>query len=42
MVNAGVDTRADVAGVSNARVCPRCGRPVARGPRAKWYSENCR
>ncbi len=24
------------------RSCPRCGRPVERGPRAKWCSESCR
>ncbi len=25
-----------------ARVCPRCGEPVRRGPRARWCSESCR
>jgi len=24
------------------RPCPRCGRSVERGPRAKWCSETCR
>ena len=24
------------------RTCPRCGRSVERGPRAKWCSETCR
>ncbi len=23
-------------------LCPRCGEPVRRGPRAKWCSETCR
>ena len=27
---------------SSERTCPRCGRPVQRGPRAKWCSDNCR
>jgi endogenous inhibitor of DNA gyrase (YacG/DUF329 family) len=22
--------------------CPRCGRPVARGPRARWCSNSCK
>ena len=26
----------------STRTCPRCGRPVERGPRAKWCSETCR
>ncbi len=26
----------------NVRACPRCGRSVKRGPRAKWCSETCR
>lgn len=24
------------------RLYPRCGRPLERGPRAKWCSESCR
>jgi endogenous inhibitor of DNA gyrase (YacG/DUF329 family) len=24
------------------RLCPRCGRPIQKGPRAKWCSETCR
>jgi endogenous inhibitor of DNA gyrase (YacG/DUF329 family) len=25
-----------------ARTCPRCGRPVERGPRARWCSNSCK
>lgn len=24
------------------RTCPRCGRPIERGPKAKWCSDDCR
>ena len=26
----------------SARSCPRCGRPVERGPRARWCSDSCK
>ena len=32
----------DRAELETVRVCPRCGKPVERGPRAKWCSETCR
>ncbi len=38
----------NVTGVPNgtvtcgARVCPYCGGPVERGPKARWCSESCR
>ncbi len=25
-----------------AKDCPRCGRPIRRGPKARWCSESCR
>jgi endogenous inhibitor of DNA gyrase (YacG/DUF329 family) len=28
--------------VTVERLCPRCGRPILRAPRAKWCSETCR
>ncbi len=38
----GMGAAADVTVAGGVRVCPRCGKPVRRGPRAKWCSESCR
>ena len=31
-----------LATVTVERTCPRCGRLIQKGPRAKWCSETCR